>query len=178
MLDELGAAICSRLGDVLPPGTAISLEPPSQTLAGRSTVDLFLYQILENPDGGSAGLWTEERDADGRVASRVSPEKRYDFYYLLTAWSATLELELGLLGKVLRSVAHAPTVPADRLTGSMSQARGTVTLSIGRRGFQPVQSDLWSALGLSPRACLGLVATPRCRRRPRPTSRVPRKQSN
>jgi hypothetical protein len=161
MLDELGAAICSHFGEALPAGTTVSLEPPSPGWADPSTgaVSLFLYQVLEKTDGGSAGLWTEDRDADGRVAGRRSPERCYDFCYLVTAWSASLERELALLGEILRSVAHAPLVPAEQLVGSMAHARGPLTLAIGRGGFPPAQSSIWAALGLPPRTHLDLVVT-------------------
>ncbi|MGW6278574.1 Pvc16 family protein [Kribbella sp. NPDC055071] len=157
MLDELGTAIGSRLGEVLPSGTTVSLEPPDQTWKDR--VSLFLYQVLENQDAASAGLWTEERDADGRVVSRTAPERRYDFCFLVTAWAGSVELEFGLLGNILRSVAHAPLIAEDQLTGSLARARGPVTLSIGRPGSRSVQPEIWSALGLPARACLDLVVT-------------------
>ncbi|HET6296204.1 MAG TPA: Pvc16 family protein, partial [Kribbella sp.] len=114
MLDELGTTIGAYLGQVLPAGTSVRQAPPSDTWKDQDSgiVSLFLHRVQASGGDGSAGLWTEERAPDGRVVSRTSPEQRYDFCYLVTAWSTDSELEFGLLGAILRAVANAPLVPA------------------------------------------------------------------
>jgi hypothetical protein len=160
MLDDLGSTLTAVLRDRLPAGTAIRLDPPSESWSGpTATIGLYLHRVLENPADGSTGLWTEDRDADGRVVRRAASERQYDFCYLVTAWAADPEQELALLGGVLRAVANDGPVPAGYLAGSLAEARSPVTLAVGAAGRPSAAPEIWTALGLHPRISLDLVVT-------------------
>jgi hypothetical protein len=157
MLDDLGASLSAVLRDRLPAGTTIRLEPPDESWSGsEATIGLFLHQVLANSSDGSAGLWTEDRDATGRVARRTSPERLFDFCYLVTAWGSGADEEFALLGGVLRAVANDGVVSAEHLAGSLAETRSPVTVTVGRPSAVP---EIWSALGLRPRTSLDLVVT-------------------
>ncbi|MEV8374594.1 Pvc16 family protein [Kribbella sp. NPDC056861] len=164
MLDDLGQTLTGVLRGQLPAGVEFRLEPPTEgwrtgEQAPAGALGLFLHRVLENRETGSAGVWTEDRGADGRVVSRAGAERRYDFCFLVTAWASDLAAEFALLGGVLRAVANKPVLGTADLAGSLSRARGTVTLAIGNPALPAASADIWTALGLSPRSSLDLVAT-------------------
>ncbi|MGC4941094.1 DUF4255 domain-containing protein [Kribbella sp. DT2] len=161
MLDDLGTALSVVLRDRLPGGTVVRLDPPDASWAEKTTetVGVFLHRVLEAEVTGTVGGWTEDRTPDGRVAQRTSPERRYDFCYLVTAWATDLDRELALLGGVLGSVVNDPLLPVESLPDSLARARGPVMLAIGRPGPHLASPELWTSLGLRPRSFLDLVVT-------------------
>ncbi|TWD79398.1 uncharacterized protein DUF4255 [Kribbella amoyensis] len=163
MLDEAEQAVGALLREQLPVGTAIRTEPPSDTWYGdqqeSESVGLFLHLVRESQSPGAVQGWSEDRDQSGRVIRRSAAERQYELCYLVTAWAADYERELGLLGCVLRAVAHHPVVPAGLLAGSLVQASGPVKVAIGRPDAASTVPELWSALGLRPRTFLDLVVT-------------------
>ncbi|WP_112242959.1 Pvc16 family protein [Kribbella monticola] len=157
MLDDLGSSLGAVLRDRLPADTMFRFDPPEQSWSGsEATIGLFLHRVLANSSDGSAALWTEDRDATGRVSRRTSPERLYDFYYLVTAWGTGADQELALLGGVLSAVANDGLVPVTCLAGSLAETRSPVTVTVGAPTGVP---EIWAALGLRPRTCLDLVVT-------------------
>ncbi|WBQ06489.1 Pvc16 family protein [Kribbella sp. CA-293567] len=157
MLDEVGAVIGAVLRGRLPAAVDVRQQAPRVAWQSEGTiVGLFLHRVRESRSQAATGLWTEDRDAEGRVVSRTSPERQYDLHYLVTAWAADPEQELALLGRILRTFANDPVVPASQLIGSLTGASASLTVSVGRDDRPP---ELWPALGLLPRTCLELVVT-------------------
>ena len=76
-------------------GAAVRFEPPtpdwSSTLK-RPTVDLFLYDVIEDTDRRSAD-WEDHRGDDGRVIGRQPPVRYYRLSYLVSAWGKSTEDE-------------------------------------------------------------------------------------
>jgi hypothetical protein len=164
MLDEVERAVGALLAGHLPAGTLVRPEPPCDTWSGESVGDagwvgVFLHLVRESHADGAIRGWSEDRDDTGRVIRRKAAERRYDLCYLVTAWAASYDRELGLLGCVLRAVAHHPAVPDDLLTGSLAEAGGPVTVTVGRPGAPSAAAELWPALGVRPRTFLDLVVT-------------------
>ncbi|GAA3553316.1 Pvc16 family protein [Kribbella ginsengisoli] len=166
MLDEVEQAVGALLCEQLPAGTLLRTEPPCDTWSGElagddgpGCVGLFLHLVRESHADGAIRGWSEDRDDTGRVIRRTAAERRYDLCYLVTAWAASYERELNLLGGVLRAVAHHPTVPGELLAGTLADAEGPVTITIGRTGTPAAASEIWPALGVRPRTFLDLVVT-------------------
>jgi hypothetical protein len=163
MLDEAERAVGALLREELPVGTAIRTEAPSDTWYGEhqesESVGLFLHLVRESQASGAVQGWSEDRDGSGRVVRRTGAERQYDLCYLVTAWAADYERELGLLGCVLRAVAHRPALPVAMLSGTLVEASGPVRIAVGRGEGPSAPPELWSALGLRPRTFLDLVLT-------------------
>jgi hypothetical protein len=163
MLDEVERAVGGLLRAQLPAGTAVRSEPPSDTWYGErtdtGTVSLFLHLVRESHSAGGFKGWSEDRDESGRVVRRTAAERQYDLCYLVTAWATGYEWELGLLGCVLRAVAHHPVIPPTLLDGSLCDASGPVTMAIGRTDTPSAAPGIWSTLSVRPRTFLDLVVT-------------------
>jgi hypothetical protein len=160
MFHEVDASLDTFLADRLPSGTTVSFDAPSGAdgRRGGPRVCLFLYNVAEDAGGLAAG-WDEVRDEHHQVVRRQLPLRRYDLSNLVTAVAPSARDEHRLLGAVLRALANHDVLPAACLSESLAAAGRPVPLRTAAR--DPVVSgwQLWSALGMPPRACLDLVVT-------------------
>jgi hypothetical protein len=164
MINEVDTALHGLLTEVIlaATGTEVVFEPPSKDWAARCsapTVDLFLYDIREDPARRQAGR-IEQADGDGMVTSLRDPPRWYRLSYLVTAWTRLPQDEHRLLSALLAGLVGEPLLPASRLSGTLAELGLPVRLDVA---LPPMESrslaDLWSALGGELKPSLDLVVT-------------------
>lgn len=164
MINEVDVALHGLLTEVVlaATGTEVVFEPPSKDWAARCsapTVDLFLYDIREDPTRRQAGR-IEQADGEGVVTSLREPPRWYRLSYLVTAWTRLPQDEHRLLSALLAGLVGQPLLPTSRLTGTLADLGLPVRLDVA---LPPVESrslaDLWSALGGELKPSLDLVVT-------------------
>jgi hypothetical protein len=148
VIPEVDDALCQLLGRNLPEGTAVRLDPPKptwQTERPSKVIDLFLFGLRGDPLGRESGF-DQTRDDRGAVVARREPVRRCVLSYLVTARAPKVSEEHLLLDLALRTMIFADAIPADCLTGTLTES--TVFLSVSPEA----PGDLWSSLGMPARA--------------------------
>jgi hypothetical protein len=141
---------------------AISFESPPETPTGRDAVlSLLLYDVREELDrrgGDGEDIWKDDR----RVGHRP-PDRYYRLRYLITARAKDVRDEHQILGDLVENL---PVPPFGRDATGMADPDEEpivveIALPIDVGG--PSITDVWSALGVAPRASLDLHAITRVR---------------
>ena len=168
VIHDVDRSLAAWVGTMLPPGTTVRFDAPDPAWVKNPPqqpfVDIFLYDIAQDLNG----LSTETvlvRDPDGRAVARQPVARRYRLSYLLTAWSADVEVDHEMLGSVIAGCADAAVIPGEFLHGTLAAAG----LSVEIRCAPPREADgagasaavgaaaLCQAFGIPPRAALALV---------------------
>jgi hypothetical protein len=141
----------------------VAFDAPTKEWSSRRntpTVDLYLYDIREDLEQREV-MWEDVRGDpnDQRlITERRPPPRRFKLSYLVTAWTQRPEDEHRLLSALLGCFLRHPTMPADALSGTLTETRQPITLNIA---LPPPQdrsiSDVWSALGGELKPSLDLV---------------------
>jgi hypothetical protein len=160
MIDDVDASLRAFLGKSLGRGTAIRFDPPtpewSSALKG-ATLDLFLYDIIEEIDRRSSD-WEDQRNDSGRVSGRQPPVRYYRLSYLVSAWAKNAEDEHALLSAVMRACLGGEVLPPQFCQGSLAGEESPVLLRLCLPVSEPPARahDLWSSVGQSARSSLEL----------------------
>jgi Pvc16 N-terminal domain/Carboxypeptidase regulatory-like domain len=124
------------------------------------TVNLFLFDIRENPD-----LRFQEASitpSNGAVVI-TQPPRRILCTYLVTAWvsggTAPVWQEHRLLSQVLAVLSQYPTVPADLAVKTIKTSDPPVLLQVAMGNTATGASEFWSSLGAKLRPSLTVQAT-------------------
>jgi len=121
----------------------------------RSTVNLFLFDIRRSASRSETGRSMRQRDG---VYERLHQVPMIKLRYLVTVWTAEASDEHRVLGDILRLLAVSGDVPTQHLLGDLAELGNPVELGLGADdGLR--SSDLWSPLGVAPRANLELIVT-------------------
>lgn len=135
----------------------------------KSSINLFLFDVHERADLRSNEPLLQ-RSADGKHASFQAPPLRMACSYLVTAWaeagqagqSATLA-QHELLAAALQAFAGAPTLPADKFSGSardwLARQPYPVELALMQSDLTRNLSEFWAAVGGNLRPGFTLTAT-------------------
>src|SRR5262245_30260345 len=142
--------------------TQVSFITPDKnfTLAGP-TVNLFLYEVKENRELRDP---TPIIEKIGSVFIRKEPPLRVDCSYIVTAWSnATGEVRVAeehlLLAQALLWLTRFPTIPANKLQGSLANQLYPPPTMVAQMDPNKNAGDFWFALGIPPRPAFYLVVT-------------------
>jgi hypothetical protein len=174
VIDDVDASVLALLRSAIPQReAAIRFEAPTPEWVSSQKgpcVDLFLHDVVEEL-GGRGSDWTDIRGDDGRVVARQPPLRRYRLCYLVSAWASSAEVEHQLLGRVLRAVVEADSLPAEVLVGSLVEEARYVEVALAEPSPSRLRPhDLWSALGTPPKTSFELVVTAPLR--PTPTTEI------
>lgn len=119
----------------------------------RPTVGLFLHSVTPAHSRAKSGI-RQTTDADAIRRTPIVPVMA--LRYMITVWVAEPADEHRLLGGVLRTLASTRRLPDQDLEPEV-RALGTLPeLSLVGEKDAPLM-DLWSALGVSPRASIDLT---------------------
>jgi hypothetical protein len=164
MIARVDAYLEAILGDALSDEkvSVVFDSPPVDVATSRPTVNLLLFDIREELDrrGGS----DEDVYRDGRRAGKRPPTRYYRLRYLLTAQAKTAREEHRILGEV---VERLPVPPFGAVTtdGEEGDAEPVMIELALPTGLGPSITDVWSSLGVPPRASLELHAITRVQAR-------------
>jgi hypothetical protein len=170
VIDDLDRTVEAVLRATLPPDlvsqVAISFASPGEGFppSGVSppVIDLFLYDLRENPDLRSPERLLDRRP-DGSASRRESPA-RIDCSYLVTAWpsgsSTTPPLdEHHLLGAALRALLRYRTLTPDLLQGTLVDQELPLPTTTLQPGRLQSSGEFWQALGGKPKAAFHYTVT-------------------
>jgi hypothetical protein len=164
MIADVDASLGSLLRATALRDTKVEIvfEAPTRAWVDGLTsevVNAYLWDIREDVSR-SRGDWEDVRDEQGRITGHRPPLHHYRLRYLVTAWGKSPASEHQLLSKLLRALADEPRIPAEHVTGDLASEALPVFLSVALPSdAAPSPSGLWSALGVTPRPALDLVAT-------------------
>ena len=133
-------------------GSAVDLvfdAPTKDWVARRSgpAIDLYLYDIREDL-ARRVPAWEDVRGANGEVAGRRQPPRRFRLAYLVTAWTQRPEDEHRLLSSLLLCFLRNPMLKPGELGGSLEDANLPLYIEVGQPETQERSlADVWSALG-------------------------------
>jgi hypothetical protein len=153
MIADLDETIRKLLIDEVPGKNGefdVSFDQPNGDWSTRLTkpnVNLFLYDVRENPTL-RAHQW--ERLADGGNGSRQARLKRTPFrvdcLYMLTTWANEPDDEHRLLSRCLMALFRFPTLPEDRLVGSLQNPPFDIQARLAAHDRLTNPAEVWSAL--------------------------------
>jgi hypothetical protein len=145
-------------------GSSVELvfdAPTKDWVARRSgpCVNLYLYDIREDL-ARRVPTWEDMRGADGTVAGRKQPPRRFRLAYLVTAWTQRPEDEHRLLSSLLVCMLRNPMLKSGELGGDLDAADLPVYIEVGQPESQERSlADIWTALGGELKPSLDVVVT-------------------
>jgi hypothetical protein len=146
----------------------ISFDQPKREWSARltrPTVNLFLYDLRENPvlrqhqwdqlprtpAGGNGD--------GGRMAHLKRTPYRVDCLYMLTTWAAEPEDEHRLLTRSLLAFFRFPILPADRLVGSLAGQPFPLQTHLASHDRLTNPAEIWSSLDNEIRPSISYIIT-------------------
>ena len=168
MLNDLDTTLRELLLEDLPQtqgDIAVVFEQPrsgwtaQKTMAER-TVNLFLYDVKENMQLRRHD-WerVEKKGNDPRTVQQKRPSLRLDCFYMLTTWATDPQVEHWLLTACLQVLARYPTLPADRLRGTLCDQPYEIRTKLAAHDILTNPAEVWSALGNDMRPTVSYVVT-------------------
>jgi len=163
MIDQVDEALRKLVvRDILDgSGSEISFEAPTTDWASRRPttpiLDVYLFDICEDVELRNV-FFEDVRDAEGRVAHRQPPPRRFALSYMITAWAERPEDEHRLLSSALAALVGFAVLPADVLEGPLGEQSYPLVVTIGlapREGR--ATADRWRAIGGKLKPSLDLV---------------------
>jgi Pvc16 N-terminal domain len=168
MIDELDKTLAELLKRELPASLAQQLTitfatPDSKFAAAISsaTVNLFLYDVRENLDLRDV-TWTIDRNNGNPVRRR--PPVRIDCSYLVTVWLSSVSKDAAInehavLSEVMRVLLRHRVIPEAVLQGKLAETDPPVPGPSLHPGRLQSPSEMWQALGGTPKAALHYTVT-------------------
>jgi hypothetical protein len=119
----------------------------------RPAVGVFLHSITPAPSRAGSGVRTvKERELIQRARDLPIMAMRY----LITVWVSDSADEHRLLGGILRAIASHNSLPVQDREPELRELNGPITMSLIGEAQRTV-FEMWSALGVSPRAAIDLT---------------------
>lgn len=156
--DFLRAEVPLRAEDV-----DIVFAAPDKEWSGRvtrSTVNLFLFDVRRSTNRAVSAMATREQNG---IYSRSRLAPLVKVRYLVTVWTKEPADEHRVLGDVLSCIAVSSEIPVQYLRGDLAELGNPAELQLGNEESGRI-SDLWSPLGVHPRASLELAVVLPARR--------------
>jgi hypothetical protein len=162
MLPSLQASIKELIyerGRISPREVDVRFEAPTRAFVERltrPTINLFLYDVTENAELRRNEFRTTR--ANGHVERRMAP-RRIDLSHMVSVLTTEIEDEHLLLWRTLGTLLRYHEIPAELLPESIRELNVPVTTRTAQADDQDRSHDMWSALGIEPRATLTYVVT-------------------
>jgi hypothetical protein len=166
MIADLDQTIRQLLIDELPVKNGeidISFDQPTREWSSRistPTLNVFLYDVREN-NVLRKHQWERLNGANNAadLAKLKRTPMRVDCSYMLTTWAADPEDEHRLLTRVMLTLFRFPTLPDDRLVGSLENPPFEIQARLARHDKLTEPSDLWNVLDNDLRPTISYVIT-------------------
>jgi hypothetical protein len=161
MLDALNTTLDRFFREEIPLRASevdISFDTPDGEWGARQTrptVNVFLHEVRRSTVRAATGSSTTGGPG-AYQRTRLAPFVRVR--YAVSVWASEAADQHRLLGQLLGLVVTTGIVPRHLLSSPLDQLGSPVELAIASEDVRPAH-ELWSALGVSPRATLELVAT-------------------
>jgi hypothetical protein len=138
----------------------IQFEQPSREWSAKlskPTVNLFLYDVRENHQLRQH-QWEHIRNGNGSVTQKRSP-MRVNCNYILTTWANDSEDEHRLLTRSMIALFRFPTIPEDRLEGTLQNPKYEILTQLARHDKLTNPAEVWSALDNELRPSVSYIVT-------------------
>lgn len=142
----------------------VKFDQPTREWSSRltkPTVNFFLYDVREN-NVLRQHQW-ERLDGNGNGRDRQARMKRtphrVDCNYMITTWAAKPEDEHRLLTRCLLALFRHPTLPEDRLLGSLQNPQYEIRTHLASHDKLTNPAEVWSALDNELRPSVSYVIT-------------------
>ncbi|MCH8282863.1 MAG: DUF4255 domain-containing protein [Chloroflexi bacterium] len=122
----------------------------------KPTVNLYLYQILENLELKDPSGW-QVRRGNNNTAIKSRPLVRVDLTYMVTAWANAIEDEHRLLSRVILTLLQYPVLPEELLVGTVA-GQEIRTFTAQPNGIKS-PADYWGAMDQDIKASFEFKAT-------------------
>lgn len=145
-----------RRGDI-----DIQFDLPKRDWSARlskPTLNIYLYDILENIELRGSEQWTQKDNGDGTVTLERNPV-RVNFYYLVTSWAKEIQDEQQLLSSAMITLLRQPTIPEDLLPKGLQGQRLPVRLETVQNKGLAKMSDFWGPVDNDPHPGIRLMVT-------------------
>ena len=141
----------------------VAFEAPSKEWSSQlaaPTLNVFLYDLRESTEHRHRTI--DERRGNGK-AVETRPPLMLECSYAMTAWTQAVEDEHRLLSQLLTIVCSYPRLPADALSGRLSNGaqRYPILTKVGQAKPEG-KADFWNAVGGQYKASLDYVVTLSC----------------
>ncbi|MCB1936779.1 MAG: DUF4255 domain-containing protein [Nitrosomonas sp.] len=142
----------------------VTFERPTEPFKpGTATINLFLYDIRENPELRNNEQTVERLNG---IATIRKPPLRLDCSYQVTAWVDSSSLgeqailsEQELLSEALRVFARTPIIEGKYLQGEVKQTQYPISLKTAQTDLMRNPAEFWSALGGKLKPSVTITAT-------------------
>jgi hypothetical protein len=141
----------------------ISFHQPKRewsTRINRPTINLFLYDLRENPILRQK-QWerTVVKGNGANLASHKQSPLRMDCFYMLTTWANEPDDEHRLLTRALLALSRFPLLPADRLIGTLQNPPFDIQAHLANHDRLTNPAEVWSALDNEMRPSISYIIT-------------------
>jgi len=145
-----------RKGDI-----EIQFDLPKREWSSRlnkPTLNIFMYDVLENIELRGSEQWTQTDNGDGTVSLHRNPV-RVNFYYLITSWAKEIQDEQQLLSTALTTLLRQAIIPEDLLPESLQNQPVPIRLEVLQNKSLAKMSDFWSTIENDPHPGIRLTVT-------------------
>lgn len=145
-----------RKGDV-----DIQFEIPKKEWSSRlskPTLNIYMYDILENIELRGSEQWTQTDNGDGTVTLHRNPV-RMNYYYLITSWAKEIQDEQQLLAAALTTLLRQAYIPEEMLPENLKNQPVPVRLEVGQSKSLQKLSDFWGMIDNDPHPGIRLTVT-------------------
>ncbi len=116
-----------RKGDI-----DIEFDLPKREWSSRlskPTLNIFMYDVLENVELRGSEQWTQTDNGDGTVTLHRNPV-RINFYYLITSWAKEIQDEQQLLSTAMMALMRQPFISEEILPESLKNQPVPIRLEV------------------------------------------------
>ena len=166
MFDDLDETIRQLLLTELPIKNGeidISFDQPKREWSARiarPTVNLFLYDVRDNPQLRSHQWEATPPNGRGDGLTRLKRTPyRLDCFYMLTTWATEPEDEHRLLARCLLALFRYPVLPIDRLVGTLKNQPFELQARLANHDRLTNPAEVWSALDNEMRPSISYLVT-------------------
>ncbi len=124
----------------------------------KPTLNIFLYDILENIELRGSEQWTQFDNEDGTVSLRRNPV-RINFYYLITSWAKEIQDEQHLLSVTLTTLLRQSSIPEEILPDVLKNQPVPIRLDVAQNKGLAKMSDFWGTMDNDPHPGIRLTVT-------------------
>jgi len=145
-----------RKGDI-----DIQFDLPKREWSSRlnkPTLNIFMYDVLENIELRGSEQWTQTDNDDGTVSLHRNPV-RVNFYYLITSWAKEIQDEQQLLSAALITFLRQAIIPENLLPESLHNQPVPIRLEVLQNKSLAKMSDFWSTIDNDPHPGIRLTVT-------------------
>ncbi|HMP41635.1 MAG TPA: Pvc16 family protein [Roseiflexaceae bacterium] len=160
-LDETIRQLLINEGEFVPAEVDISFDIPTRDWSAgisKPTLNCYLFDIHERRALREEGWRLEGRGS--REAARRQPPLFFELTYLITAWTTAVEDEHRLLWHVLETLMDHPTLPVERLQGSLRDYEWPIHTNVAQlEGVLKSPGEFWTALENQLKPSISFVVT-------------------